>query len=466
MSCADGHPPATTSDITESDHTYNGTQVSPQTKRRKGDGDDEEISVNDHPEKMEETEAGEDSEFTLVQHRRQRTTGVPVLLTPVQEDKRLQQQNPLKLSAEVETLAGAPIVRHRFTARGGLLLDVSEVPTVHRLLKVHSLCGIPVQATIPKAYLQNFGLIKGVPKWYTDNDLNEFLGPAGVIAARRLYQRRENATDVAQPTDRVVLTFRPNTERPDKINLGFTRHEVTEYIAAPPRCFNCQALGHIAKYCKGKTKCKRCGEPHSSNECPGTLPTKCANCLGDHPASYANCKVRLAALTRKKSFIHGPKLVETQRELPVAQEEYPALQKETTHADRSHAQAGRKNQPKKDSPKRAASRSMNIFSKRSPTTDKENSGKSDAKKDQQEMTQTRPNRNLAYSDVLSGRRVSEEPAQESATSADSLIGFIFSALRSAIAQMPPSTLKTILQGMMLFETAIVGIVKNSQHSDA
>ncbi|KAG0412903.1 hypothetical protein HPB47_009948 [Ixodes persulcatus] len=117
---------------------------------------------------MEETEAGEDSEFTLVQHRRQRTTGVPVLLTPVQEDKRLQQQNPLTLSAEVETLAGAPI-------------------------------------------------------------------------------RRENATDVAQPTDRVVLTFRPNTERPDKINLGFTRHEVTEYIEAPPRCFNCQALGHIAK---------------------------------------------------------------------------------------------------------------------------------------------------------------------------------------------------------------------------
>ncbi|KAG0432294.1 hypothetical protein HPB47_020984 [Ixodes persulcatus] len=117
---------------------------------------------------MEETKTGEDSEFTLVQHRQQRTTGVPVFLTPVQEDKQLQQQNPLTLSAEVETLAGEPI-------------------------------------------------------------------------------RRENATDVAQPTDRVVLTFRPNTERPDKINLGFTRHEVTKYIEAPPRCFNCQALGHIAK---------------------------------------------------------------------------------------------------------------------------------------------------------------------------------------------------------------------------
>ncbi|KAG0427685.1 hypothetical protein HPB47_025270 [Ixodes persulcatus] len=103
----------------------------------------------------------EDSEFTLVQHRRQRTTGVPVPLTPVQEDKRLQQENPLKLSAEVEALADAPI-------------------------------------------------------------------------------RRENSTDVAQPTDRVVLTFRPNTERPNKINLGFTRHEVTKYIEEPPRCFNCQ----------------------------------------------------------------------------------------------------------------------------------------------------------------------------------------------------------------------------------
>ncbi|KAG0435173.1 hypothetical protein HPB47_018646, partial [Ixodes persulcatus] len=107
----------------------------------------------------------------------------------------------------------------------------------HRLLKVHSFYGIQVQATIPKAYLQNVGLIKGVPKWYTDNDLNEFLGPTGGIAARRLYQRRENATDIAQPTNRVVLTFRPNTERPDKINLGFTWHEVNECIRGTSKVF-------------------------------------------------------------------------------------------------------------------------------------------------------------------------------------------------------------------------------------
>lgn len=48
--------------------------------------------------------------FILVAHRRQRTTGVPVLLTPVNDDQRLQKQNPLKLSEEIAAAADAPLL--------------------------------------------------------------------------------------------------------------------------------------------------------------------------------------------------------------------------------------------------------------------------------------------------------------------------------------------------------------------
>ena len=170
--------------------------------------------------------------FILVTHRRERTTGVPVLLTPADETQRLQQQNPLRLSTEVNMAAGGPILRHQFTARGGLLVEVAEVSSVNRLMQVNTLGGIPVQVTIPNTYLQNFGMIKGVPLWYTDAQLVECLQPEGVIAARRPYRRRGKPCQAAKPTDRVVLTFRSNTERPSKVNLGFTRHEVEEYIEA------------------------------------------------------------------------------------------------------------------------------------------------------------------------------------------------------------------------------------------
>ncbi|KAG0420304.1 hypothetical protein HPB47_003570 [Ixodes persulcatus] len=148
--------------------------------------------------------------FILVEHRRQRTSGV------LYKTHRLQQQNPLILSTQVNTAAGGPIIRHRFTARGGLLVEVAGATSVNKLLQVRCLGDIPIQVTIPSAYLQNYGLIKAVPTWYTNAELREYLEPEGVIAARRLYRRRGKPGDAASPSDRVVLTFRPNTERPTK----------------------------------------------------------------------------------------------------------------------------------------------------------------------------------------------------------------------------------------------------------
>ncbi|KAG0429836.1 hypothetical protein HPB47_023264 [Ixodes persulcatus] len=92
---------------------------------------------------------GDLEEFTLVEHHRQSTSGVPVLLTLVDKKHQLQQQNPLILGTHVNAAACGPIIRHRFTAR-------------------------------------NFGLIKAVPTWYTDAKLREHLQLEGAIAARRV----------------------------------------------------------------------------------------------------------------------------------------------------------------------------------------------------------------------------------------------------------------------------------------
>ncbi|KAG0425458.1 hypothetical protein HPB47_027371 [Ixodes persulcatus] len=220
--------------------------------------------------------------FILVEHRRHRTTGVPVLLTPTSETQRVQQQNPLRLSAEVNTVACGTIIRHRFTARGGLLLEVAEVASVNKLLQVRTLGNIPIQVAIPSAHLQNFGMIRGVPLWHTGTELAEFLQPEGVIAARRRYRRRGKPGGAAKASLRVILTFRSNTERPSKVNLGFTRHD----------------------------------------DCKGEAPVKCANCSGEHPADYSNCKVHLAALKKTKTFVRGPPPI---RDDPPSQEFYPPL---------------------------------------------------------------------------------------------------------------------------------------------
>ncbi|KAG0426926.1 hypothetical protein HPB47_025993 [Ixodes persulcatus] len=155
-------PVVLTEETAEKDHAYH---IIPPSQRpyapvkRRLDTTDDSTSQESTPAKvllsncdsMDASQAeGDDEGFILVEHRRKRTTGIPVLFTPTQEERRLQQLNPLKLNDEVRAAAGAPFVRHRFTARGGLLVDVAEPATVNRLLKpflcrrlrIHDTCGI------------------------------------------------------------------------------------------------------------------------------------------------------------------------------------------------------------------------------------------------------------------------------------------------------------------------------------
>ncbi|KAG0435318.1 hypothetical protein HPB47_018565 [Ixodes persulcatus] len=196
------------------DHTYNATQDT-QTGhstlgKRRNDGDGEPADLLATPAKLqappgdsmeEDLIEGDLEGFVLASHRRQRTTGIPVLLTPVNEEQRLQRQNPLTSSTEVNEAAAAAILRHRFTNRGGLMVEVAETTTEDRLLKLRLLGGVPVKATVPRTYLQNGGLVKGVPLWHTDADMTSFLQQDGVIAARRLYRRQGKSGEAAQPTD-------------------------------------------------------------------------------------------------------------------------------------------------------------------------------------------------------------------------------------------------------------------------
>ena len=52
-----------------------------------------------------------------------------------------------------------------------------------------------------------------------------------------------------------------------------------------------QSFGHSAKNCRSKPKCLICGESHSHKGCPNkeARKPKCANCMGQHVASYKGC---------------------------------------------------------------------------------------------------------------------------------------------------------------------------------
>jgi Associated with zinc fingers len=58
-----------------------------------------------------------------------------------------------------------------------------------------------------------------------------------------------------------------------------------------PQCHRCQKFWHTKNFCHGHHRCVKCGQLHDSATCEKSkgTPAKCANCEGDHTASYRGC---------------------------------------------------------------------------------------------------------------------------------------------------------------------------------
>ncbi|KAH7952994.1 hypothetical protein HPB49_003323 [Dermacentor silvarum] len=199
--------------------------------------------------------------FRVVRHRKDRAEGIPVLITAAFERADLRQVNPIVLYSELETILGGASVKSHFTAQGALLLDVETEGEANILLETKNIGGIAISARVPHSYMKNTCIVRGVPKWYSDEELLTYLRPQAIFHARRIIRRVQTSSYEweSRRTNSVVLTFGPNSERPEKINLGFTIHQLVGYVET--RCFKCLCFGLIAKYCRGEQRCKRCGGP-------------------------------------------------------------------------------------------------------------------------------------------------------------------------------------------------------------
>ncbi|KAL7297481.1 hypothetical protein TKK_0009847 [Trichogramma kaykai] len=68
-----------------------------------------------------------------------------------------------------------------------------------------------------------------------------------------------------------------------------------------PQCMNCQDYCHTRKYCNKSPVCVKYAQQHATKDSPFTGKIKnvtCANCKGNHPASYKGCSVRKQLLRK------------------------------------------------------------------------------------------------------------------------------------------------------------------------
>ncbi|KAL1430782.1 hypothetical protein MTO96_014805 [Rhipicephalus appendiculatus] len=220
------------------------------------ESEDDSTDIGDHNAANSTDLDMDEGGFHVVRHRKDRTVGIPVILAPASEGANLRQVNPIALYSKIEAILGGAPVKSHVTAQGSLLLDIVTEDQANVLLETKNICGIAISARVPHSYMKNTCVVRGVPRWYSDEELLTYLKPQGVYHARRIARRVQTSSSEweSRRTGSVVLTFAPNSERPEKINLGFTRHELEDYVETPPRCFKCQRFGHVAKHWSWRTE--------------------------------------------------------------------------------------------------------------------------------------------------------------------------------------------------------------------
>ena len=68
-----------------------------------------------------------------------------------------------------------------------------------------------------------------------------------------------------------------------------------EGICPSSNAYKCQSYGRIAKFCKGKQRCGKCGGDHEYDQF-GSEVIKGSNCGGGHTAAYGGCPARKRAV--------------------------------------------------------------------------------------------------------------------------------------------------------------------------
>lgn len=98
-----------------------------------------------------------------------------------------------------------------------------------------------------------------------------------------------------------------NNIRSKVLKKEIIRIGLDEYRCYPDidllQCFNCCQYWHIAKVCKNKAACKKCGEEHHYKNCKKENPRNCTLCAHEgrnmdgrfkgHTVTSGNCPVRI-----------------------------------------------------------------------------------------------------------------------------------------------------------------------------
>ncbi|KAH6921520.1 hypothetical protein HPB50_002100 [Hyalomma asiaticum] len=228
---------------------------------------------------------------------------VPLVIRSVDPGVKLGDVSSKYIGHSLEEIAGERLSNAFFSNRGCITAYVKSSEAFRRLKAITSLSGVAVRADLPRWFHNNAGKLKDVPERYTEKNILDRLSDVGAINVRRQisFFNLPNGRVESKATQQVVVHFGPERVVPAQVKLGFTLYQVHPFVPPPVQCTKCQELYHVAKSCPNGTRCKICAGSHPHQLCTAdkTKERRCANCGGDHTATYAHCPAKMREVQRQ-----------------------------------------------------------------------------------------------------------------------------------------------------------------------
>lgn len=176
--------------------------------------------------------------------------------------------------------------------------DIANSLVDHEIMKKNNLV-----AFIPKFYTQKKGIIRMVDTFFSEEFLKkEIISEIPIVEVKRMKRRATDPeTKQVSFVDRqmVIVTFLGN-KIPDTLKINLVRFTVDPYVHPVIQCFKCLRYGHTSVQCRGKPRCKTCGNEHNNDE---ECEKFCIHCnSNEHTSVSKECSIYIKQQNIKKTM--------------------------------------------------------------------------------------------------------------------------------------------------------------------
>lgn len=179
---------------------------------------------------------------------------------PENSKKRINELKLYSVLKSINLIEGFKLIKR--TAFRSCKIQFDSAENANKIINAETdLKKLNLRAYIPIAFTQKFGVIREVPKDFTDYDLlTNIVSEIPIKSVTRFTFKDRDNEENRLPTNTVKIAFRGN-KIPEKVYIHSIPLKVHFFIPRPKQCRKCGRMGHLENSCKNtKAPCLDCGK--------------------------------------------------------------------------------------------------------------------------------------------------------------------------------------------------------------